>query len=194
MKRILAGRFCTLATLVFLLSCASLTAQTPPSITIQPVSQSSAQGGIVTFTVAATGTAPLAYQWRKEGANLSGATASGYTLGSVTTNDAGNYTVRVSNVSGAATSTVAVLTVIVPPSITQQPSSRNTNVGATFTLTVAASGTPPFSYQWRKDGANIPSATLNAYTLANVIAANAGTYTVVVSNYFASVTSAGARC
>ncbi len=94
----------------------------PPSITTQPQSQSVMAGNNVTFTVAATGSAPLAYQWRKNGGNLSdggnvnGATTSSLTLTAVTTNDAGNYDVVVTNAYGSATSATATLTVNSLPS------------------------------------------------------------------------------
>lgn len=78
------------------------------------------------------------------------------------------------------------------PAITTQPSSQNVVAGASVTFTVAATGTPAPGYQWRKDGANIAGATNASLTLNPVSAANAGSYTVVVSNTVTSVTSAAA--
>lgn len=86
-----------------------------PSITNQPVSQSASWGQNVTFSVGADGTAPLSYQWRFYGTNLTGATSAFYTRSSVFTNDAGPYTVVVTNVAGAITSSPAILTVTPPP-------------------------------------------------------------------------------
>jgi hypothetical protein len=82
-----------------------------PSITTHPVSATKLVGESVTFSVTATGTAPLSYQWRKNGSSISGATGSSYTIASVTMGDAGSYDVVVTNGCGSATSNAAVLTV-----------------------------------------------------------------------------------
>ena len=92
-------------------SIASLTVLAPPSITTQPQSASAQVGSNVTFSVTATGTAPLGYQWRFGAADIAGATGSDYTLNDVQTTNAGTYSVVVSNVAGTVTSSNAVLTV-----------------------------------------------------------------------------------
>jgi hypothetical protein len=86
-----------------------------PTITNQPASQSGSWGSSVTFSVGADGTQPLYYQWRFYGTNLSGATATYYTVNNLFTNHAGPYTVVVSNVANVVTSTPAILTVVQPP-------------------------------------------------------------------------------
>ena len=90
---------------------AAVTVQTPPSITTPPASQSVAIGANVTFTVAAAGSAPLAYQWLFNGARLAGATNSSLALTAVATNQAGAYSVTVTNTCGTITSAAATLTV-----------------------------------------------------------------------------------
>ena len=168
---------------------------TAPAITTQPASQSVNAGATVTFTVSATGTAPLSYQWMKGGANISGATTATLTLSSVTTSSAGSYTVRVSNSAGSVTSAAATLTVnstAVAPAITTQPASQTVNAGANVTFTVGASGTAPLSYQWMKGGVNISGATTASLTLSSVTTSSAGSFTVRVSNSGGSVTSAAA--
>jgi glucose/arabinose dehydrogenase len=90
-------------------------APSTPQITVPPQSQSVIVGSNATFTVTATGTAPLAYQWQRAGTNLSGATTNILTLTNVTANSAGNYSVIISNSAGSVTSSVAVLSVILPP-------------------------------------------------------------------------------
>jgi uncharacterized lipoprotein YddW (UPF0748 family) len=92
----------------------------PPSITAQPQSRIARAGSNVTFNVTASGTAPLSYQWRLNGGDLANATNSALTLLNVATNDAGLYSVAVSNSQGSALSSNASLTVTlpVPPSIT----------------------------------------------------------------------------
>ncbi len=82
-----------------------------PTITAQPQSQTVNVGAPASFSVTATGTAPLGYQWKKGGSDIAGATASTYSIAAAQTTDAGSYTVVVSNVAGSATSNAATLTV-----------------------------------------------------------------------------------
>jgi hypothetical protein len=90
----------------------TLTVSATPSVTTPPSSATKTVGDSQTFSVTATGTAPLTYQWRKGGVNIGGATSSSYTISPVSVNDAGNYDVVVTNSCGSATSTpLAVLTV-----------------------------------------------------------------------------------
>ncbi|MDB6112980.1 MAG: hypothetical protein JWR69_4730, partial [Pedosphaera sp.] len=99
----------------------------PPSITGQPISQTVAPGTNVSFGVAVAGTAPFTYQWRLNGANLTdggpftGSASATLFISGVATNNAGNYSVVVSNVAGFATSAVATLTVNVPGSCFPPP-------------------------------------------------------------------------
>src|SRR5262245_49096208 len=86
-----------------------------PNITAHPQGQTNATGSNVVFNVTATGTAPFAYQWRKEGTNLAGKTATSLSLSNLVSGDAGNYTVLVSNRVAAVTSLVAVLGVTSAP-------------------------------------------------------------------------------
>jgi len=94
---------------------ATLSFPTPPVITTNPASQTVLAGTTVNFSVSVTGSAPLAYQWQFNSADVPGATASNYSLGVVTTNNAGDYRVIVTNAAGAVTSTVASLVVTGPP-------------------------------------------------------------------------------
>ncbi len=155
---------------------------TPPTITTQPVSQTIVAGASATFSVVATGTAPLAYQWRLNSANIAGATSA-----SLTATQAGDYSVLVSNAAGSVTSSVATLTVLVPPTIITQPQSQSVLAGNSATFTVAATGTAPLNYQWRWNGANISGATS-----ASLVTTQAGNYSVVVSNGAGVATSATA--
>ncbi|MBI2924123.1 MAG: SUMF1/EgtB/PvdO family nonheme iron enzyme [Verrucomicrobia bacterium] len=85
------------------------------SITTQPVSQTVNAGQNASFTVTATGTAPLSYQWRKNGVNISGATSATLTLNSVGAGNSGAYSVVVSSPQGSATSANATLAVLANP-------------------------------------------------------------------------------
>ncbi|HOC55404.1 MAG TPA: immunoglobulin domain-containing protein [Verrucomicrobiota bacterium] len=168
---------------------AILTVLVPPAIVTQPQSRAVIEGTNVTFTVSASGTAPLSFQWRKGGTPISGATGTSYSLSNVQASDAGTYTVVVTNAAGSATSANAVLTVNVPPAITVQPESQAVAAGSSVTFSVTASGSPVLSYQWRFNGTNLAGATASSYTLSNVQSAGVGLYSVVVSNPYGSVTS-----
>lgn len=162
----------------------------PPSITTQPLSQTNALGGNVTLTVAANGATPLAYQWRLYNTNLSSATAASLSLTNIQPINAGDYTVIVTNAYGSITSAVAKLTVNAAPYINTQPQSLSVNTGANAAFAVSAAGGLPLFYQWRFAGADLLNATNNTYTRSNAQPADAGNYSVVVSNYAGSVTSA----
>ncbi len=168
-----------------------------PTITTQPVSQAVTAGQTATFSVVATGTTPLSYQWLKNGANIAGATSSSYTTPATTAADGGStFNVVVSNTAGTATSNAATLTVNaapVAPTITTQPANQTVTAGQTATFTVIASGTAPLSYQWQKNGANIAGAASSSYTTpATTSFDNGARFTVVVSNSTGSVTSSAA--
>jgi len=168
---------------------------TPPVITAQPQSQTVSQGAGATFIVVASGTAPLSYQWRFNAAPIAGATASTYTVDDAQPADAGSYSVIVTNTAGSVTSADAILTVdtvVNPPAITSQPASQTVIAGQGATFTVTASGTAPLSYQWRYNAAPIAGATASTYTRGDVQIADAGSYSVVVTNPAGSVTSADA--
>jgi len=86
-------------------------ANSAPAITAQPVAQSVAVGAGVTLTVTASGSGTLAYQWRKGGVVIGGATASSYTIASAAASDAGNYDVVITNANGSVTSNAVALDV-----------------------------------------------------------------------------------
>ncbi len=167
---------------------------TIPTITTQPASLTVATGASATFTVVAGGTAPLAYQWSKAGAPISGATNASYTIASTAAADAGTFTVTVTNAAGSATSAAATLTVTTTatptaPTITAQPASLTVATGASATFTVVAGGTAPFTYQWSKAGVPISGGTSSVLTLPNISAADGGNYVCVVTNAAGSATT-----
>ena len=168
-----------------------------PSITTQPASQTVVAGSNVTFTATAAGTLPLSYQWWFGGSNIAGATGTSLTLSNVQPAEAGNYTLQVTNAYGTAMSSNAVLTVNpasggVAPTITIQPASQTVVVGSNVTFTAAATGTPPLSYQWWFGGTNIAGATGTSLTLSNVQPAQAGNYTLQVTNAYGAAISSNA--
>ena len=176
-------------------NAATLTVDPPvfaPTITSHPSSASVTVGDPASFTVVATGTAPLSYQWRKGGVNISGATSATYNIAATVDGDAGSYTCVVTNVAGSATSNAATLTVNTPPAITSHPAAETAVIGAQVTFSVTATGTAPLTYQWRRNGVDIAGATNSSYTVSSVEGSHGGAYTVVVTNAAGSVTSDGA--
>ncbi len=166
---------------------------TQPTITTQPASLTVNAGQTATFTVVASG-AGLSYQWYKNNAAISGATAASYTTPATTTTDNNaKFHVVVSNSAGSATSAQATLTVtstVTKPTITTNPASLTVNAGQTASFSVAASGTAPFTYQWYKNSAAISGATASSYTTpATVATDNGAKFHVVVSNSAGSATS-----
>ena len=130
-----------------------------PSITIQPQSRSNMVGTVVTLLVEATGTPPLFYQWRRQSANVAGETNAVLVIASLQNSNAGIYTVVSTNRQGAVTSLLARVTVLAPPVIVSQPVERSAEVGAGATNQVAATGTAPLAYQWRRNHTALPGRT-----------------------------------
>jgi hypothetical protein len=174
-------------------SVATLTVLLPPAVITGPQNLTVTNGGTAGFSVIASGTAPLTYQWRKGGANIAGVTASSYAILGVTTNDAAGYSVVVGNSVGSVTSAVATLTVLVPPAIRTPPQSLTVTNGSNASFSVLASGSAPLSYQWKFNGNNVGGATTSSLTVTGAQSSNQGDFTVVVSNAAGSVTSAAAH-
>ena len=163
----------------------------PPQITTQPQSMAVVGGANVEFGVGATGGTPLRYQWYKDGIAITGVVGNYHQIGNVQTNDAGAYTVVLTNAVGSVTSSIAVLTVNTVV-ITNQPLSLTLAAGYNATFNIGAAGLPPIAYQWRKDGLEITGATNTSYAIVNVEPNHAGAYSVVVSNPVGRVISSNA--
>ena len=172
-------------------SAATLTVVPPPSIAVQPQSQTTNAGASVTFGVSATGTAPLTFFWSRNGSLISGANQSTYTVSSVQFPDSGSqFGCVVSNLYGSATSQVAVLTVLAPPTIIAQPQNLTTNLGALVTFSVSAMGTAPLTYFWSRNGSLMSGPNQSNYGISNVLFSDSGgRFGCVVSNAFGSATS-----
>jgi hypothetical protein len=168
---------------------------TAVTIVTQPANQTVSIGQAATFNVAATGTAPLLYQWQKNSTNITGATSSSYTTPTTTATDSGaKFDVVITNAMGSVTSSSATLTVnagSVAPSISTQPTNQTVTAGQTATFTVVAAGTATLAYQWQKNGTNITGATSASYTTPVTTTADSGEqFQVSVSNAFGSLASA----
>lgn len=158
-----------------------------PAISTQPSSKEVCLGSSVSFSVVATGD-DLSYQWMHGSSTIGGATGPTLQINSVTADDAGDYTVSVTNCAGSVTSSAATLIVNSAPSISTQPASQALCLGSKATFTVAASG-DGLSYQWMKGASPISGATSASYSIDSVTAADADDYTVVVTGTCGSVTS-----
>ncbi len=166
-----------------------------PVITASPTSRTVAAGSSTTFTVTAQNTIG-GYQWRKNGSNIATATTSSYTVNNTQAADAATYDVIVYNGAGPVNSASAALKV--SPTITTQPVNSTNLPVTTATFTVAAAGQTPLSYQWLKNGVNLTDSgnvfgsVSTTLTVNNVTPADAGSYSVVVTNIAGSVTSTAA--
>ena len=161
----------------------------PPQITSAPAARTILEGTPLRLEVAATSATPIAYQWLRNGSAIGGATSALYSLTAVTVAAAGDYTVRLTNADGSVTSAPARVEIATAPRITPPPQDKALSAGTTATLSVAATGTPPLAYQWRRDGADLAGATAASLTLTGFDATEAGRYTVVVSSLWGRVTS-----
>jgi hypothetical protein len=147
----------------------------PPSITIQPHSTALYAGSTAQFKATASGGAPLFYQWRKygtnisNGANISGATIDSLTISNIALANAGPYTLVVTNAANSVTSAPANLTVIATP--------------AAGTYEFAVLTNSPFVY-WRLDDTGNPATNAPAYDYAGGLV---GTYEVGASNGFLGI-------
>jgi Bacterial lectin len=183
----------------------------PPTIITQPVGQTVAVGDTTSFTVTASGTPALSYQWylipagQKTGAAIPGATFATYDVPATATtaaNDQDAYYVIVTNAYGQATSQLAPLAVGngILLQITGQPVTQYVDVGASATYQVTAVSSLPLTYQWYEAAPGsstftaIPGATNSSYTLDSAATTDNGDvfYVVVSNGVTSSVTSASA--
>jgi glucose/arabinose dehydrogenase len=164
---------------------------TGPAITTHPANQTVSQGQPATFTVAASGTAPLNYQWQRNMVNISGANSPSYTISPTALADNGaKFRCVVSNGSGTANSNEATLTVTAQPVINTQPASQTIEQGQPVTFTVAAGGSTPLSYQWQRNMSNISGANSPSYMIAATAFADSGAkFRCIVTNGFGTATS-----
>lgn len=165
------------------------------AITRTPAEGQILEGSTVSFSATVSeGTFPLFYQWRKDGVAITGAESATFTIDSAMIGDFGVYDVLVSNtVSTDIPSNAINLSVVTPtPTIINDPQSTVVAVGSVLNLGVDAVGAGTLTYQWKK-GADLPGQTEALLRLPNVTLAQAGTYSVVVSNASGKATSANAE-
>ncbi len=166
-------------------------AATAPSITTQPVSVTTRLGSTATFTVVATGSAPLSYQWYRGTTAIPGATAATYITGATVTSDSGaTFYVKVSNAKGSVNSSAATLTVILGSSDTVAPTVSASESGTSGTISLNATATDNVAVtrvEWYVDSLLKGSDTAAPYgvNLDSTALAN-GTHALVAKAYDAA--------
>lgn len=175
----------------------------PPVVTTQPLPQSAGLGGAATFNVGlnAAGATPVVL-WFREGTQLRidgtkyALNGASLTVNNITTADVARYFAHIVTPGGLVTTAPASLTLTSAAAIAREPVSVTVASGSTAVFSVAATGTPSPTYQWRLNNVNVPATFPGANSPTLVVpaatAAQAGTYTVVVANAGRTVTSAGA--
>lgn len=167
-------------------------AATSPSITSQPQPLALSVGGSGTISVGSSGSAPLSFQWFKNGSVLTGKTDISLTFSNVQTADSGAYTVRVTNSAGSVLSNAASVSVVEqvqPPVIVNHPSDQTVTEGASVTLAVVATSATSPQYTWTRNGVAVAGASSSILNLNSVTRSDEGIYAVRVTNGAGSVTS-----
>jgi hypothetical protein len=166
-----------------------------PTFVLQPAGELTNVGSTVELQAAAIGFPAPSYQWQFNGANLAGATTSALTLGAVTANQAGSYSVIASNVYGAVTSQSAALVLEetnLGGGIAEiQPQNQVVLAG---TNVVFSATSPPagVTFQWLKNGTPLGGQTNSSLTLTNVGANDDGAYCLGLSTPGGTVSSGSA--
>ena len=166
-----------------------------PAILSQPQGATVQAGGTIRLPIQVRVGTGATFAWFKDGnpvsngGRVSGATTTELVITAATAEDSGAYTCRVTTPVDTLTSNPAAVVVPVSPVITTQPVGGTLDLAATLSLSVTATGTPPLTYVWRRDGTVISGASSATYTVPSVTASHAGTYTVTVGNTFGTVQS-----
>jgi hypothetical protein len=161
-----------------------------PVITLQPQGQAILSFQSAHFTVAATGTPPLFYQWLFNGAPILRATNETLSLVGVQPGWAGDYSAVVFNQAGSVVSAVARLIVNRVPTVLAPPTNTFSRISSNTIFTVTAVGNGLLRYQWRFNGGSIPGATNASLVITNTQTTNAGIYTVTVTDSIGSIETA----
>ena len=186
--RLLVALFALAASVLGLAGCGGGWGEFKPTITTQVQSLTVTVGATAKFTVAATGTGPITYQWFENGTAIAGATGSTYSMTAQASDNGAVISAAATNAGGTSTSQ-GTLTVQFPPTITKQPASAIVALGQTAAFSVAATGTGPLTYQWFQNGTPISGATSSTYTTPATTTTGSSTVTVVVSNMVGNASS-----
>src|SRR5262249_44742559 len=138
----------------------------------------------VTLTALAASGTPIRYQWQFNGNPLPRATNASLTITNVQVSDSGPYQVIATDSYGSQPSAVAALTVLVRPTVTLQPVSQSVVSNGTAVFSIAASGTPPISFRWRRNNLTFTNALFvgtpnsSSLILTNLRFSDAATFNV----------------
>jgi hypothetical protein len=170
----------------------TITAQQPVTIVTQPAAQAVCAGSNVSFTVSANNAS--VYQWQKNGVDITGANSATLTINNANATHAGSYRVIINGTAPCApvTSALAALSINEPVVITLPLQNQFACEGTAASFTVSTTGTV-LSYQWQKGTAPISGATSASYSISQVTAADAGSYSVVITGACNTVTSTSAN-
>jgi hypothetical protein len=185
-------------------SCISVEAAVAPAITTQPAGSSVLVGANATMTVAASGTAPLWYEWYKDSVvsakKITGQTSATLSLTNIQITDSGNYICVVHNEYGFAQSNPAKLTVTSPnspPSIITQPKDTTVYQTMPMMMSILATGAGTLSYQWYKvaNGQNVelPGQDIPSLYVASTQLTDSGLFRCIVTNAYGSTPSNTAK-
>jgi hypothetical protein len=181
---------------------ATLAVQTLPAFITQPGNQTIPTGEPAIFAVTTSGNPSPSMLWQvssdggltwsnlTDGDGVSGSSTPTLTLNSPTVAmSQKEFRTIATNVVGSATSHPGLLVVLQTPAIIAHSSNMTVLAGGNATFTVDAAGSPPFTYQWQFNGGKIRGAVNSSYSITGVKAANAGQYSVIVTNAFGTATS-----
>ncbi len=161
-----------------------------PRVVVSAPGATVASGSPHAFSPVITGTPPLTIQWFKGSSPMPGETGPELLFADVQWPEEGTYYVTVSNLAGKAKSAVARLTVQSPPVFVDLPALFAVPLGGKATLAAQVAGSAPMTFQWLKDGSELPGATKTKLPLSG-LATTAGSYQLRVSNPFGTETSTG---
>jgi hypothetical protein len=165
-----------------------------PAFVLQPVLASGWPGDSVTFECQAIGSDdaldPIVYRWYFQSNTIPGQTSAGLTLPAIAPTNQGTYFVVASNFYGAATSSIAQLTVFQVPSLIVRLSNLVVDEGKSVVLSPRANGTPPLAYSWVFNFLRLTN-TSASLPLTNVVPSQSGFYSVTITNQFGSISATG---
>jgi hypothetical protein len=160
-----------------------------PNLTISPRRQDVSAGSNTSFSIVTTLPGPITYQWSFQGVPLPGETNASLTVSNVQSQHMGKYAAAATNHTSGEVYQLSAAELAGPCVILQQPTNQVVRLGSNCTFSIAMTGYPPFSVQWRFNGVAIPGATNSTLTLTNVQLTHEGDYAAVVSNSFGAVLS-----
>ena len=156
-----------------------------PVFTNQPSSGTIVAGSSTNLTASAVSMLPVSYQWSCNGTNITGATNPVLSITNAIISQSGTYVLAATNGSGSVSSTPVVLTVV-PLAVTNFLGAALVTGGST-TLTAGVQSSYSVAYQWRLNGTNVAGATNRSLSLSNVTSAQAGSYSLILSNSAGSI-------